>query len=93
VNTPVRVNLDIKPMRKSNKNQDATPVKPPTRGTVAWLIEELKRFPPDSHVVSGDDAGYYYPTDKVEVKAISRGEANKKGINCVCIEPWGKRAG
>lgn len=80
-------------MSKTNKTQEAATVKIPTRGTVAWLIKELKRFPPDSHVVSGDDAGYYYPTDQVEVKTISRGEENSKGIKCVCIEPWGKRAG
>ena len=60
--------------------------KKPERGTVAWLIAELQKFPGDMYVLHGDHDSKYYEGSTVEVLPIKEGEIDeKRGENIVCI--------
>jgi len=60
--------------------------KKPVRGTVAWLIAELQKFPGDMYVLHGDHDSKYYEGSTVEVLPIKEGEIDeKRGENIVCI--------
>jgi hypothetical protein len=74
------------------KNATKTPAKKtstskkPVRGTVGWLIEELKKFPKDMYVLHGDHNANYYEGSCVEVLPIREGNIDeKRGEAIVCI--------
>lgn len=59
------------------------------RGTVAWLIAELKKFPGDMYVLHGDHNSKYYEGSTVEILPIKEGEIDeKRGENIVCITAY-----
>jgi hypothetical protein len=63
--------------------------KKPERGTVAWLIVELQKFPGDMYVLHGDHDSKYYKGSTVEVLPIKEGEIDeKRGENIVCITAY-----
>ena len=59
------------------------------QGTVAWLIEELKKFPQDMEVLIGDRDRVYYSCSNVETNRISDGRCvadnDPTGGDVVCI--------
>lgn len=59
------------------------------RGTVAWLIEELKQFPQDMEVLVGDRNSKYYNCLNPEIRRVQEGydveEDDPDGEDCVCI--------
>lgn len=59
------------------------------QGTVAWLIEELKKFPQDMEVLIGDRDDVYYNCRNVNINRISDGsivgENDPTGGDVVCI--------
>jgi len=63
--------------------------KKPERGTVAWLIAELKKFPGDMSVLAGDHDETYYDPMGVEVLSVREGYIDEeKGEPAVCIRAW-----
>ena len=63
--------------------------KKPVKGTVAWLIAELKKFPGDMYVLHGDHDSKYYEGSTVEVLPILGGMIDeKRGENIVCITAY-----
>ena len=59
------------------------------RGTVAWLIAELKKFPGDMSVLAGDHDETYYDPMGVEVLSVREGYIDEeKGEPAVCIRAW-----
>jgi hypothetical protein len=63
--------------------------KKPVRGTVAWLIAELKKFPGDMSVLHGDHKDLYYEADALEVLSVREGYIDEeKGEPVVCIRAW-----
>lgn len=70
------------PTKKTSK-------KSPTKGTVAWLIAELKKFPGDMSVLHGDHKDLYYEADVLEVLPIREGYIDeKRGEKIVCIRAF-----
>jgi hypothetical protein len=57
-------------MKNATKTSAKKTSKKPVRGTVGWLIEELKKFPKDMHVLHGDLDSNYYDVGFVEVLPI-----------------------
>ena len=71
--------------KKSSSRKTSTP-KTPVRGTVGWLLAELKKFPKDMYVLHGDHDAKYYEGSVVEVLPIREGEIDeKRGEPIVCI--------
>jgi hypothetical protein len=63
-----------------------TTSKKPVRGTVAWLIAELQKFPGDMSVLHGDHDDKYYAPAFVKVLPIKEGEIDEeRGEQIVCI--------
>lgn len=59
------------------------------RGTVAWLIAELKKFPGDMSVLHGDHDETYYDPMAVEVLPVREGYIDEeRGEKIVCIRAW-----
>lgn len=59
------------------------------KGTVAWLIEELQKFPQDMEVLVGDRDYIYYNCRNVEINRVCDGWIVEKndptGGDVVCI--------
>ena len=70
---------------KSKKNSAS---KQPARGTVAWLIAELQKFPGDMYVLHGDHDAKYYEGSTVEVLPICGDLDEMRGENIVCITAY-----
>ena len=63
--------------------------KKPAKGTVAWLISELKKFPEDMSVLHGDHKDLYYEADTLEVLPIREGYIDEeRGEKIVCIRAF-----
>ncbi len=58
--------------------------------TVAWLIEELKKFPQDMEILIGDRDDTYYNCCSVQILRINDGlrveEDDDDGEDVVCID-------
>lgn len=78
-----------------------TPSEPYEPGTVGWLIEELKKYDPNSLVMSADQHnGRYYEVFESEVRRIDEGDEvvpalldlkegeELPGIDAVCLLPY-----
>ena len=63
-------------------------------GTVAWLIEELKKCPRNLYVWQGDSDQRFYPLNGVAVQRIDREEGyrveddDEEGLKCVTLMSW-----
>lgn len=76
----------MKTATKKLATKKTSATKKPVKGTVAWLISELQKFPGDMYVLHGDHDSKYYAGDVVEVLPIKEGEIDeKRGENIVCI--------
>jgi hypothetical protein len=60
------------------------------QGTVAWLIEKLKKFPQDMEVLVADREGTYYNCLDPRIVRVHDGlsvdEDDEDGEDVVCIE-------
>lgn len=79
----------MKTTSKKPAAKKTSTAKKPERGTVAWLIAELQKFPGDMYVLHGDHDAKYYEGSTVEVLPITEGEIDeKRGENIVCITAY-----
>ena len=78
------------PTKKTSKKvSKKSPANKAVKGTVAWLIAELKKFPGDMSVLHGDHKDLYYEADALEVLSIREGYIDEeKGEKVVCIRAW-----
>ena len=79
----------MKTTTKKLSAKKTSAAKKPVKGTVAWLISELQKFPGDMYVLHGDHDAKYYEGDVVEVLPIKEGEIDEeRGEQIVCITAY-----
>jgi hypothetical protein len=79
----------MKTTTKKPSSRKTSTSKTPVRGTVGWLLAELKKFPKDMYVLHGDHDAKYYAGSVVEVLSIREGEIDeKRGEPIVCITAY-----
>ena len=75
----------MKTTTKKPSSRKTSAPKTPARGTVGWLLAELKKFPKDMYVLHGDHDAKYYEGSVVEVDPTGDWVAAKIGGKEHCV--------